>query len=212
MKKLIALIEIVLCCLLMTSCKAYFPDYITFYREISPTDTITYNDEEHSITYNGIKYISANGKISADFSSEYCVKIATMPYSYLLCTVSVFYGDDSENPTIISCERTGSVWIREGTSIDDSIINTNYIVDNTFSFKLNDVITEESIPFSSESENRQALVSFENSPLEDYPAFSFHVDIIELDGELYLQYAWNSNFYKITDKFEVELRENGFIN
>ena len=106
MKKLITFIGIVLlCCLLMTSCGTYLPDYITFYKELSPKDTIVWNEEDNSITYNGIKYFNTNntnGKISTDYNSEHCVKIATMPYSYLFGAISVFYGDDLENPTIIS--------------------------------------------------------------------------------------------------------------
>ena len=97
MKKLITFIGIVLlCCLLLTSCGTY----ITFYKEISPKDTIIWNEEDNSITYNGIKYTNTNnnnGKISTDYDSEHCVKIATMPYSYLLGAVSVFYGDKIQN-------------------------------------------------------------------------------------------------------------------
>ena len=217
MKKLITFIGIVLlCCLLMTSCGTYLPDYITFYREISPKDTIVWNEEDNSITYNGIKYTNTNnynGKISTDYNSEHCVKIATMPYSYLLSAVSVFYGDNLENPTIISCNRGGGVWIREGLNIDNLIMNNNCVVNDSFSFKICDVITEESIPYSLELETRHYLVvNFARFPLEDYPAFRFRPEIVSVDGELYLQYVWNSDFYKITDEFEIELIENGFID
>ena len=216
MKKILALIGIVvLCCLLLTSCGTYLPDYITFYREISPKDTIVWNEEDDSITYNGIKYFNTNntnGKIRADYDSEHCVKIATMPYSYLLGAVSVFYGDDLENPNIISCSRAGNVWIREEMDIDNLIMNNNCIVNDSFSFKICDVITDKSIPYSSELGDIRDTVCFEWIALEDYPAFSFCVSIIPIDGELYLQYVWNSDFYKITDEFETELIENGFID
>ncbi len=217
MKKILALIGIVvLCCLLLTSCGTYLPDYITFYREISPKDTIVWNEEDSSITYNGIKYINTNnynGKISTDYDSEHCVKIATMPYSYLLGAVSVFYGDDLENPDIISCSRGGDVWIREGMDIDELIMTNNCVVSDSFSFKICDIITEELIPYSFELESRHALVvNFSRFPLEDYPPFSFWPEIVLIDGELYLQYVWNSDFYKITDEFETELIENGFID
>ena len=217
MKKILALIGIVvLCCLLLTSCGTHLPDYITFYREISPKDTIVWNEEDSSITYNGIKYINTNnynGKISTDYDSEHCVKIATMPYSYLLGAVSVFYGDDLENPDIISCSRGGDVWIREGMDIDELIMTNNCVVSDSFSFKICDIITEELIPYSFELESRHALVvNFARFPLEDYPAFRFWPEIVLIDGELYLQYVWDSDFYKITDEFEAELRENGFID
>ena len=218
MKKILALIGmVVLCCLLLTSCGTYLPDdYITFYKELSPKDTIVWNEEDNSITYNGIKYTNTNNynrKISTDYDSEHCVKIATMPYSYLLGAVSVFYGDDLENPDIISCSRGGDVWIREGMDIDELIMTNNCVVNESFSFRICDVITEESISYSLELESRHALVvNFARFPLEDYPAFSFWPEIVSVDGELYLQYVWDSDFYKITDEFEAELRENGFID
>ena len=217
MKKILALIGIVvLCGLLLTSCGTFLPDYITFYREISPKDTIVWNEEDSSITYNGIKYIDtddSNVKISTDYDSEHCVKIATMPYSYLFGAVSVFYGDDLENPDIISCSRGRNVWIREGMDIDELIMTNNCVVSDSFSFKICDIITEESIPYSFELESRPAwVVNFARFPLEDYPAFSFWPEIVSVDGELYLQYVDNSDFYKITDEFEAELRENGFID
>ena len=217
MKKLITFIGIVLlCCLLMTTCGTYLPDYITFYKELSPKDTIVRNEEDNSITYNGIKYTNTNNynlKISTDYNSEHCVKIATMPYSYLLGAVSVFYGNELENPDIISCNRGHNVWIREGMNIDDLIMTNNCVVSDSFSFKICDIITEESIPYSVELESRHALVvNFARFPLEDYPAFRFWPEIVSVDGELYLQYVWNSDFYKITDEFEIELIENGFID
>ena len=214
MKKHITFFGIVLlCCLLLTSCGTH---YKSFYKELSPKDTIVWNEEDSSITYNGIKYTNTNnynGKIRTDYDSEHCVKIATMPYSYLLGAVSVFYGDDLENPDIISCSRGGNVWIREEMDIDELIMTNNCVVSDSFSFKICDVITEESIPYSSELETKHyRLVYFEQFPLEDYPAFSFWPEIVLIDGELYLQYVWNSDFYKITDEFETELIENEFID
>ena len=219
MKKLITFIGIVsLCYLLLTSCVTYLHDYTTFYKELSPKDTIIWN-EDSSITYNGIKYTytnNYNGKISTDYDSEHCVKIATMPYSYLLATVSVFYGDDLENPDIIARSGPGggdNIWIREGMDIDELIMTNNCVVSDSFSFKICDIITEESIPYSFEVESRHAwAVNFASFPLEDYPAFSFRPQIVSVDGELYLQYVWDSDFYKITDEFEAELLENGFID
>ena len=135
-----------------------------------------------------------------------------MPYSYLLAAVSVFYGDDLENPDIISCSRGNGVWIREGMNIDELIITNNCVVSDSFSFKICDIITDESIPYSLELEIQRVLIDFEEFPLEDYPAFGFYVDIIQIDDELYLQYVWDSDFYKITGEFEAQLQENGFID
>ena len=215
MKKLITLIGIVLLsCLLLTSCGTYLPDYITFWKELSPSGTIEWDYDDNGIIYNGTKYVNTenyNGKISTDYDSEHCVKIATMPYSYLLGAVSVFYGNELENPDIISCNRGHDVWIRGGMNIDDLIMTNNCVVNDSFSFRICDVITDKSIPYSSELGNKRHEVHFERILLEDYPAFSMYIYIIPLDGELYLQYVWDSDFYEITDDFETELRENGFI-
>ena len=47
--------------------------------------------------------------------------------------------------------------------------------------------------------------------LENYPAFSFSVTVVPIDGELYLQYVWDSDFYRITEEFEAALYENGLM-
>ena len=215
MKKLITFIGIVLLsCLILTSCGTYLPDYITFWKELSPSGTIEWDYDDNGIIYNGTKYVNTenyNGKISTDYDSEHCVKIATMPYRYLLGAVSVFYGNELENPDIISCNRGHGVWIREGMNIDELIMTNHCVVNDSFSFRICDVITDKSIPYSSELGNIRHEVDFERFPLEDYPAFSMYIYIIPLDGELYLQYGWDSDFYEITDDFEIELRENGFI-
>ena len=203
-----------LCCMIMTSCGTYLPDYVRFWREISPQGTIVLNDD-YSIMYNGTKYVSTdnyNGKIQADYDSEDCVKIATMPYSYLLGAVSMFYADDSHDPDIISCDRGGDDWVREGMDIDELIRKNRCVVSDTFSFRICDVITDEVIPYSSELGDRYSLVGYLRFPLEDYPAFSFHVTVVPIDGELYLQYVWNFDFYRITDEFEADLYANGLID
>ena len=203
MKKSVLLITIfLLICILTTSCGTFLPDYVTFWREISPEGTIEWN-EDNSITYKETKYISimnSNGKIKTDYDSKHCVKIATMPYSYILGAVSVFYGDDFEDPDIISCSRGGDVWIKDGMDIDELIMNNNCVVNDSFAFRICDVITGEYIPYSSEVRNWRTLTNdFYGMQLEKYPAFGFDITIEQIDGELYLQYVWNSDFYKITD-------------
>ena len=210
----ILLTLVFLCCTVMTSCGTYLPDYVSFWREISPQGTVTGNDDG-SITYNGRKYVSIenyNGKITPHYDSEDCVKIATMPYSYLLGAVSVFYADDAEDPDLISCSRGDNVWVKEGIDIDELIMNNPCVVSDTFSFRICDVITDEVIPYTYDMPGYQrASAKFYGIPLEDYPAFTFCITVVQLDGELYLQYVWNSDFYRITDEFEAELYANGLL-
>lgn len=201
------------CCTVMTSCGTYLPDYVSFRQEISPADTIEWMDDRR-IRYNGTIYESignSNGMISADYDAEGCVKIATMPYSYLLGAVSVFYGDDFDDPDIITCVRGGDVWVREGMDIHEMIMDNTCVVSHTFSFRIRDVITDEVIPYSLELDNLRSLIGYLRCPLEDYPAFRFSVQVVPIDGELYLQYVWDSDFYRITEEFEAALYENGLI-
>lgn len=201
------------CCTVMTSCGTYLPDYVSFRQEISPADTIEWVDDGR-IRYNGTIYESignSNGMISADYDAEGCVKIATMPYSYLLGAVSVFYGDDFDDPDIITCVRGGDVWVREGMDIHEMIMDNTCVVSHTFSFRIRDVITDEVIPYSLELDNLRSLIGYLRCPLEDYPAFRFSVQVVPIDGELYLQYVWDSDFYRITEEFEAALYENGLM-
>lgn len=212
--KLSMLILLVLaCCMAMTSCGTYLPDYVSFWQEISPSDTIEWVDDDR-IRYNGIIYESienTNGMISADYDAEGCVKIATMPYSYLLGAVSIFYGDDLDNPDLITCDRGRDVWIKEGMDIHEMIMDNTCVVSDTFSFRIRDVITDEVIPYSWELDNLRSLTGYLRCPLEDYPAFRFSVQVVPIEGNLYLQYVWNSDFYQITEEFEAALYENGLM-
>ena len=95
----------------------------------------------------------------------------------------------------------------------DELIMNNCVVNDSFTFRICNVITEERIPYSSDLGNRHSLTNeLYGIPLENYPAFSFDISIKQIDGELYLQYVWNSDFYKITYEFENTLRANGFID
>lgn len=201
------------CCTAMTSCGTYLPDYVSFRQEISPADTIEWVDDGR-IRYNGTIYESignSNGMISADYDAEGCVKIATMPYSYLLGATSVFYGDELDDPDIITCNRGNDVWIKEDMDIHEMIMDNTCVVSHTFSFRIRDVITDEVIPYSLELDNLRSLIGYLRCPLEDYPAFRFSVQVVPIDGELYLQYVWDSDFYRITEEFEAALYENGLI-
>ncbi len=213
MKFSVLITIVLLSCMTMTSCGTYLPDYVSFWQEISPADTIEWVDDDR-IRYNGTIYESIgnyNGMISAVHDSEGCVKIATMPYSYLLGAVSIFYGDDFDDPDIITCDRGNDVWIKEGMDIHEMIMDNTCVVSNTFSFRIRDVITDEVIPYSLDLDNLRSLIGYLRCPLEDYPAFSFDVTVVPIDGKLYLQYVWSSDFYQITDEFEAALYANGLM-
>ena len=205
MRKIVALIAVILLfSVMLTSCSC---------QDISLIGSIEYNDDD-SITYNEVKYFDAknySGKIDIDYSSERCVKIGIR--RYVLWSISVFYGNEKESPDIIACSRGNGVWIREGLDIDELIMKNICVASETLSFRICDIITDETVPYVFEDRgNASTVVDFEKFSFEDYPAFGFSVDIVSIDGQLYLQYNWDSDYYKITSDFEAELRTAGFIN
>ncbi|MBO5379234.1 MAG: hypothetical protein J6A90_02805 [Clostridia bacterium] len=208
---------IVLSCLFMTSCSEAWPHYGRFWRELSPKGTITVAEgEENVIIYKEMRYVEErnnNGKINIlDFNSDNCVKIATLPRSYILAAVDVFYADSYDNPTIIYLIRNGQLWVKEGMDIDEMIMNNNAVISDSFSFRINDVITGEIFPYRETRDKAYDLYTFRSIHLEDFPMFTYYVIIASIDGELYLQYVWDSDYYKITDEFANALYQNGYLS
>lgn len=211
--KIIALcLSIALCCVFLTSCSDMLPDYVHFWNELSPEGTLEY-DEDDNLIYNGQKYIytrNNNGMLTPDYESEHCVKLASLPYSYILGALSVYYGDDLENPDFIACSRGDFMWFKEGIDVHEVIMTNNNRINDNVSFRICDVITGEIIPYSFEQPTgrQQWLECFR---LEDYPALVFSIIIVPIDGELYLQYVWDSDYYRITADFEDLLYEHGLL-
>lgn len=208
---------IVLCCLFMTSCSEAWPHYGRFWRELSPKGTITVAEgEENVIIYKEMRYVEErnnNGKINIlDFNSDNCVKIATLPRSYILAAVDVFYADSYDNPTIIYLIRNGQLWVKEGMDIDEMIMNNNAVISDSFSFRINDVITGEIFPYRETRDKAYDLYTFRSIHLEDFPMFTYYVIISSIDGELYLQCVWDSDYYKITEEFANALYQNGYLS
>lgn len=216
-KFLTAFLTIVMCCLFITSCSEGCPHYGRFWRELSPKGTIKVAEgEENVIIYNEMRYVEArnnNGKIQMiNHESESCIKIATLPRSYILAAVDVFYADSYDNPTIIYLIRSGQLWVKEGMDIDEIIMNNNAVISDSFSFRINDVITGEIIPYREKWDKAYDLYNSRSIHLEDYPMFTYNVIIAFIDGELYLQYVWDSDYYKITDEFANTLYQNGYLS
>ena len=93
-------------------------------------------------------------------------------------------------------------------------MNNNAVISDSFSFRINDVTTGEVLP-RRETGNRDSeynLHTFRMIPLEDYPMFTYYVRISSVDGELYLQYVFDSDYYKITDEFANALYQNGYLS
>ena len=102
------------------------------------------------------------------------------------------------------------MWFKEGIDVHEVIMTNNNRINDKVSFRICDVITGETIPYSLEQEHgRQQWL--EGIQLEAYPALIFSIIIFPIDGELYLQYVWDSDYYRITADFEDLLYESGLL-
>lgn len=182
--------------------------------KISPSDTIRYTVDEN-LHYNGRVYVNSGSKYYADTDSEDCVKIAVRPYGffYLLGAVTVFYGNDAENPEYISPSRGHDLYVREDLKIDFDSLLTIQDTEEIHSFRISDIITGEKLDF--DSYNRSAN-SFEkvcdfNAWIEPDNFAYMWIFILKKDGSYYLQDSDESDLYLLKDGFETELESFGLI-
>ena len=201
MKRIIALLLSLAICVLFCSCTP-----------ISNRNTISYNDNATEMYYNGntyINYNNTNGKYRFDLENDTdnWVKLATMPYDffYILGAVTVYYGNDLENPEFITNSRTSDFYVREDVAIDHGLELSVCDIEEYFSFRISDVITENSIDYSFDKRlDYQEICNF-FAAFEDYPGVKLWITICELNGKLYLQDVYNSDYYEITDAFKEDL-------
>lgn len=201
MKRLVALMLSFAICVLFCSCAP-----------LSKLNTISYNDDATEMYYNGCTYINYNnynGKYHFDLENDTdnWVKIATMPYGffYIWEAVTVYYGNNAENPDFITNSRTFDFYVREDISIDHSLTLSVCDTEEPFHFRISDVITENVIAYNIDKEpNTQRICNF-FAKFEDYPGVQLWIDIYEINGKLYLQEVWDSDYYEITDAFKEDL-------
>ena len=197
-------------------CIFIVPNCISVARQISPTGTIEWSNgpDSNNILYNNKKYnMIPDGKLVPILDSEHYVKIATLPDNYLLGTVIDFYGTDEENPKFIVRESDGRIWTTVYDDFNSIIWKNLCVINDSFSFQMADVTTNDCLVWEMwKTKTVETVVVFEKVPLQSHPAVGFQIEIARIDGNLYLRCADNSSYYEITDEFETQLRENGFIN
>lgn len=183
-------------------------------QKIPSADTVRFT-ADGNLHYNGRAYVNSGSKYYADTDSEDCVKIAVRPYGffYLLGAVTVFYGNDAENPEYISPSRGHDLYVREDLKIDFDSLLTIQDTEEVYNFRISDIITGESLDL--ESYDRCAN-SFEevcdfNAWIEPDNFAYMWIFILKKDGNYYLQDSDESDLYLIKDGFETELERLGLI-
>lgn len=205
MKKTIALFVLLCLCISLCSCTP-----------VSPSDTITYSDDGKEMYYNGRTYITypnGNRKYMFSYQDGNWTEIATMPYGffYILRAVTVYYGDDAENPDVIFESRTHEMYVREGISFDENTELAVKDMEKPFSFRISEVTTGNVIKFSLDIKKQFDELAEIYVTLGSYDYIEKRIYILRLGDDLYLQDVWKSDYYEITDEFEEELMNLGLL-
>ncbi|MGN0492816.1 MAG: hypothetical protein ACI4F7_04135 [Acutalibacteraceae bacterium] len=183
-------------------------------RKLSPSDTIMYT-ADGNLHYNGRAYVNSGSKYYADTDSEDCVKIAVRPYGffYLLGAVTVYYGNDAENPEYISPSRGHDLYVREDFKIDFDSLLTIQDTEEVYSFRISDIVTAESLDLESydrSANSFEEVCDFDAWIEPDNFAYMW-ITVLEKDGSYYLQDSNLSDLYLLKDGFETELERLGLI-
>lgn len=182
--------------------------------KISPADTIRYT-ADGNLHYNGSAYVNTSGKYLADTDSEDCVKIAVRPFGilFLLGAVSVYYGNDAENPEYIYSSRGQGFYVREDLKIDLDSLLTIQDTEEVYSFRISDIITDEKLDFDSydRSANSFEEICDFNAWIEPDNFAYLWITVLKKDGNYYLQDSHESDLYLLKDGFETELERRGLI-
>ena len=207
MKRIVAIFFAIAFCISLTACaKTFNPGKLSTNFNVS------------KMTYNGRTYISYRhypfdkSKYLVDWENEDRVEIARIPdgINYILGVCQVYSGNEVENPNYIICSRGAyDLYVREDIVLDDSSILSATLSDEPFYFSVSDVTTGNVIP-----EEAAKQLDFEElcdfyAACVDCPGLRLLITISELDGKIYLQDAWNSDYYEITEAFKNDLYRFG---
>ena len=206
MKKIISLFISFLLCLYLCSCTP-----------LSPSNTISYNEDHSEMYYNERTYINYNnttGKYRFNREEDDTWhEIATMPYSslsyYILDAVTFYYGNNIENPDFIICSRTSDFYVREDITLNHDTELSLCDTKEPYCFKISDAITENFIEFNLEQKNQFTKLCDFSAFIEKYPYIKLWISIYEYNDKLYLQETWDCDYYEITDNFKSELHRLG---
>lgn len=207
MKKRISLILILtLCVLCLSSCALLHPIWSEHTLTIS-------EDEEDTIYYNGRKYIENDfGFLYSypDFENEW-VHIATKPWDpvvyAVLGTVSEYYGNDADNPTVITCSRGAFLWFREDIMLDYTSTLSICDYEESFRFSISEIITENKLAYSEDIDRKAKYQKRIRVIFTECPPVSTSLVFYMIDGTLYLQTVYMNDYYEVTEEFAAILEQ-----
>ena len=203
MKKIISLFISFLLCLSLCSCTP-----------LSPSNTISYNEDHSEMYYNERTYINYNntsGKYDFNCEDDVWHEIATMPYGffYILGAVTAYYGNNIENPDFIICSRTPDFYVREDITLNHDTELSLCDTKEPYCFKISEVTTKSIIEFNLEQKNQFTKLCDFSVSIEKYSYIKLRISIYEYNNKLYLQENWDSDYYEITDNFKSDLYRLG---
>lgn len=202
MKRIIAIFLAIFLCFALCSCA-----------DISNPGKLSTNFDVSKLTYNGRTYISYRhypfdkNKYLVDWKSEDRVEIARIPNGlfYILGAVIIYTGNDTENPDYITCSRGYDLYVREDIILNDDSELCVSETDEPIYFSISDVTTGNVIAEELEDQyDFEELCDFYASCV-DCPDLRLSITIYELDGKIYLQDAFDSDYYEVTKEFEEDL-------
>lgn len=203
MKKTAALLCVIVICVSFCACTP-----------LSPRGTIVYNLDATEMYYNGntyLNYRNYNGKYRFDpkKDTDNWVKIATMPYVYILNAVTVYYGNNAENPDFITNTRTHDFYVREGLAFDHNTSLSLCDTEIPYRFQISEIITENVIEYEVGIEKQFEEICNFYAAFEQFPSIRLWITVFRRGDSLYLQDVWNSDYYEITDVFAQDIYRLG---
>lgn len=203
MKRIAAILLVLSFCFALCACA-----------DISNPGKLSTNFDDSKLTYNGRTYISyrhypfEKNKYLVDWKSEDRVEIARIPYGlfYILGAVEIYTGNNTENPDYITRSQSAyKLYVREDIILNDDSKLCVSETDEPIYFSISDVTTGNVIAEELEDQyDFEELCDFYASCV-DCPDLRLSITIYELDGKIYLQDAFDSDYYEVTKEFEEDL-------
>lgn len=169
-------------------------------------DRIDYNDDLSELHYNGRTYRNMGDGYSYDSiflkDSVYWKEIAKEPYGWgaILGAVTTYYGDEVENPEYIIPSRGEMLYVREDLTLGIDTELKACGVEETYIFRISEVMTGEIVEFEVGEKQLRRVYDFYGEVV-DFPGIRFWMKISEFEGNWYLQYMWDSDYYRIPETF-----------
>ena len=197
---------ITLCVLCLSSCALLHP--------IWSEHTLTIpEDEEDTIYYNDRKYIEYDFGFmyyQPNFEDDW-VHIATKPWDpvfyAVLGAITEYYGNDADNPTVITCSRGGRFWFREDITLDYNSTLSIYDYEESFQFSISEITTENKLAYSEDLDKKAKYQKCIRVVFTECPPVSISLDFYMIDGTLYLQTVYMNDYYEVTDEFAAILEQ-----